>query len=156
MAVITMSMMLCFRGHRVDGQWVFGGCEHRESGNSRNCFMVPVENRTAATLIPLIQRYIEPGSIIYSDCWKSYGGIQNLPEGYYHWTVNHSTNYKDPVTGACTNTIEGSWRHMKRSLPLNVRKGCYSSYLGEYLWRRKSRGSDLFLQFIDDIAKHYN
>ena len=37
------------RGRRVDGVWVFGGIE-RES----RCFMVSVEDRTAATLIPII------------------------------------------------------------------------------------------------------
>jgi hypothetical protein len=38
-------------------------------------------------------------------------------EGYTHLKVNHSVNYKDPETGAHTNTIEGSWLHAKKSLP---------------------------------------
>jgi len=54
------------RGHRVEGQWVFGGYE-RETGN---CFMVPVENRTADTLLAIIKEWIKPGTTIISDCWK--------------------------------------------------------------------------------------
>ena len=34
------------------------------------CFMVSVEDRTAATLIPIIKQYILPGTKIMSDCWK--------------------------------------------------------------------------------------
>ena len=54
------------RGHRVEGQWVFGGYE-RETGN---CFMVPVENRNATTLLAIIKEWIKPGTTIISDCWK--------------------------------------------------------------------------------------
>jgi len=54
------------RGHRVEGQWVFGGYE-RETGN---CFMIPVENRTANTLLKIIKDWIKPGTTIISDCWK--------------------------------------------------------------------------------------
>ena len=42
-----------YRGHWVEGQWVFGG---REKYNKRNVFMIPVENRKQETLIPIIQQ----------------------------------------------------------------------------------------------------
>lgn len=54
------------RGHRVEGQWVFGGYE-RETGN---CFMIPVERRDAETLLTVIKDWIKPGTTIISDCWK--------------------------------------------------------------------------------------
>ena len=60
------------RGKKVEGQWVFGGVE-RESGK---CFLVPVMDRTAVTLMDLIFKWIKPGSIIISDCWKSYSKIK--------------------------------------------------------------------------------
>ena len=46
-------------GHRVVGGWVFGG---RETENKKKVFMVPVEDRTADTLIAVIQRWVAPGS----------------------------------------------------------------------------------------------
>ena len=141
-----------FSGHAVLGQWVFGGCEQ---GNSTTSFMVPVPDRSANTLLPLIQRYILPGSIIYSDCWKAYNGIKDLPEGYTHLTVNHSEYYKDPNSGCCTNTIEATWRHLKRGMPLNVRQNGYEGHLAEYLWRKKHRGQDIFMCLLDDISKYH-
>ena len=54
------------RGHRVEGQWVFGGIAE----DSRRSFLVAVEDRSEATLLPFIQAWIEPGTLIVSDCWK--------------------------------------------------------------------------------------
>ena len=34
--------------------------------------MVSVEDRTAATLIPITKQYILPGTKVMSDCWKSF------------------------------------------------------------------------------------
>ena len=78
--------------------------------------------------------------------------IKSLPEGYIHGTVNHSKEFNS-MDGTCTNTIEGSWRHLKRSLPLAVRQSCYDGYLGEFLWRQKHRGLDLFKCFVADVSK---
>ena len=44
--------------------WVFGEVER---GNGANRFLEVVARRNAATLIPLIQKWIVPGTIIYSD-----------------------------------------------------------------------------------------
>ena len=68
-----------WRGHRVDGYWVFGGVE-RESGR---VFMEVVEKRDADTLIPLLEKWVKKGSTVVSDCWKAYSNMQ----GYRHLTV---------------------------------------------------------------------
>ena len=88
------------RGHHVEGQWVFGGID-RQTGK---VFLVPVEKRDQETLIPLIKSWILPHSTIISDCWKAYNVLNQ--EGYEHLTVNHSLHFKDPASGAHTNTIE--------------------------------------------------
>jgi len=92
------------RGHRVEGAWVFGGYE-RGSGK---VFMFVVEDRTAKTLTEMIERFIKPGTTIYSDCWKGYVGLDDHPD-YEHLQVNHSIHFKDPETGVHTNAIESSW-----------------------------------------------
>ena len=123
------------RGHRVDGSWVFGGIERH--GQQRAFFFI-VEKRDTATLLPLIKQYIVPGSIIISDCWKAYNCLKKA--GYRHYTVNHSKNFKDPITLAHTNTIEGSWLHTKRSLPkYGVKKKFLAGYLASFLWKREVR-----------------
>ena len=59
------------RGHRVgDGSWVFGGID-----KNKNWFGVVVPNRKKETLLPLIKKYIAPGSHIKLDMWKSYVNI---------------------------------------------------------------------------------
>ena len=60
--------------------------------------------RDAATLLPIIQRVAEPGTSIWSDEWTAYGQLSSL--GYVHSTVNHSRNFKDLITGTCTNHVE--------------------------------------------------
>lgn len=138
-------------GHRVQGGWVFGG---REKDDKRKVFMEAVPDRTADTLLAIIQKWVAPGSIIWSDCWRSYNKIPTLPEGYKHATVNHSQNFVDPETGTCTNRIESDWRHAKAEFPrFGTKPDMYSSYLAVFMWKRKHAGEDLFMQLVRDIAK---
>lgn len=140
-----------YKGHQVEGQWIFGG---RESKDKSKIFMVPVADRKKETLEKLIRKYIKPGSIIHSDCWKAYKHLNKL--GYQHVTVNHSKHFKDPSSGACTNRIESDWRHAKVCMPsYGVKKGDHVSYLAEFLWRRKHQDIDLFIKIIEDINEHY-
>ena len=138
------------RGHHVEGQWVFGGIEQ----DSRKCFMVAVDKRDEATLLPLIERWIEPGTVIISDCWKAYCNLEK--HGYTHRTVNHSKEFVNEQ-GDSTNKIEGHWRQAKVKLPpFGVRKHHFSSYLAEFMWRYKNREDDLFEIFLRDVKKLYS
>ncbi|GBL78770.1 hypothetical protein AVEN_168919-1, partial [Araneus ventricosus] len=65
---------------------------------------------------------------------------------YVHYTVNHSVNFKDPITGVHTNGIEGTWSAIKaqfRSQGTEKVKDEFDSYLGEYVWRRLYGGATL-------------
>lgn len=97
------------RGRRVNNQWVFGGIDR----DSRECFLVLVDRRDAATLLPVIQQYIRPGTTIYSDQWRAYNQIANDPNGYTHQKVNHSRHFVDPNTGVHTQNIENMWMVVK-------------------------------------------
>ena len=56
------------RGRMVEGQWVLGGiCRE-----TKETFFVPVEDRTRQTLIGLISKHVKVGSILHTDCFKSY------------------------------------------------------------------------------------
>jgi len=90
------------RGLYREGHWVFGGVE--VDVPQPNCFfdVCPYNRRDAATLLPLIEHWILPGSCIVSDMWAAYGGVANLPGGYQHLTVNHSLHFVDNVTGTQT------------------------------------------------------
>lgn len=140
------------RGHRVEGQWVFGG---REKYNKKQIFMIPVHNRKESTLIPIIKKWIKPGSIIHSDCWKAYSKLSKI--GYTHVTVNHSKEFVNTSSAACTNSIESDWRHAKLQMPsYGTHIGDHAGYLAEFMWRRKYCDTDKFKQLICDINLNFS
>ena len=77
--------------------------------------MVPVAYRKKDTLLPIIKKWIKPHNIIHSDCWKSYDELKSME--YTHVKVNHSKQFINPKTAACTNAIECDWRHAKVCMP---------------------------------------
>ena len=104
------------RGKRVEGQWCFGEILRRENKDDPiQCFIIPVDDRSQDTLLPIIREYIADDTTIYSDCWKAYDCLDK--KGYVHLSVNHSLHFKDPETGVHTNTVEGMWNQVRRSLP---------------------------------------
>lgn len=141
------------KGHRVEGQWVFGGFE-RGSGE---IFMVPVEARDRATLLPIIEEWILPGSTIHSDFWKAYDCLDD--EGYNHLKVNHSLEFVDNETGACTNHIEASWRVAKKHCDVGGRKkDFFGGYLAKYMFLKKCKSNnwDPFLEFLKSAGQVYD
>ena len=61
------------KGAYREGQWVLGAVD-RSNGN---CFLLPCPNnsRGAPTLLPLIKRWILPGSVVYTDEWGAYNRL---------------------------------------------------------------------------------
>lgn len=73
-------------------------------------YMEIISNRDAATLYPIIQAHIRPGTVIWSDKWSVYNRLAvTIPGVTGHQTVNHSLHFKNPATGVHTNTIESYW-----------------------------------------------
>ena len=141
------------KGRRKDGVWVFGGIER----DTKNCFLVSVEDRSADTLIPIIKKHVLPGTTIISDCWKAYSKLEE--EGFQHQTVNHSKEFINKETGAHTNTIESTWRAVKTSLPKHgTVKSLYDTYFVEYIFRKRylNSATDQFLAFFDLIKTVYS
>ena len=77
--------------------------------NTGHCFLLPCPNkkRDAATLLPLINRWILPGSVVYTDEWAAHNGL--TAAAYTHHSANNSIQFVDPATGVHTNTQEGLW-----------------------------------------------
>lgn len=102
-------------------------------------YMEIVPDRTAATLLPIIQAHTATGTTIYSDEWRSYSRVASLPSVASHSTVNHSLHFVDPATGVHTQHIESYWARAK--LKLKRMKGCHAhelpSYLDEFMWRER-------------------
>ena len=63
------------RGRRADKEmWVFGITD--TSTKPAITYLETVEKRDAATLLPIIEKVVRPGSIVYSDEWRAYRQIQ--------------------------------------------------------------------------------
>lgn len=131
------------RGHPVNGAWILGGVERTPE---RKLFLVEVPDRTSDTLLSIILTHVRPGSTIITDCFKSY---HNMPNIYLHQTVNHSVEFVNSETGACTNTIEGTWNGIKTKIAPRNRTSSFQTtdgrrengiddHLGEFQWRRKN------------------
>jgi len=138
-------------GRAVDQQWVFGLYDT----NSKLGHIQLVDDRSAQTLIPVIQKFIIPGTTIFSDQWSAYRQLQNL--GYDHKTVNHSENFVDPQTGTCTNAIEAYWSRVKRNVRLHwlSRRDQLPLRIDEFLWRDRlhtKRYTDTFHAMLNLIA----
>ena len=87
--------------------------------------------------MPIIEDSIEPQSTIYSDEYRAYKTLAR--RGYNHTTVNHST--LEYVRGtAYTNTIEGFWSQLKRSID-----GTYHAVSPKYLQN-----------YVDEFVFRYN
>ncbi|CAI2315420.1 unnamed protein product [Caenorhabditis sp. 36 PRJEB53466] len=92
-------------GRGTNEDWNIGGVD-RVTGN---VFAQRVPNRTAATLVPLLQKKIEKDSEVYSDEWRSYSQLMKYFTG--HWTVKHKTQFVNMVgnRAVCTNGVEAMW-----------------------------------------------
>ena len=119
-------------GRGTYGRVPFFGMKERSSGRVWVC-IVPI-NPNHQTLLPIICKRIQPGSIIYSDGFGAYAHLRDL--GYDHRVVNHSKTY---VTsdGVHTNGIESFWAYANhhfqklRGLPRNR----YAEHLREVVVR---------------------
>ncbi|KAI8784608.1 hypothetical protein BgiMline_009022 [Biomphalaria glabrata] len=144
-------------GRYTPPKWVFGGIDTTTDDG----FMVFVEDRSANTLLPIIEQYIEPGTMIHSDAWAAYNGIAHLPvlPPYQHNVVNHSTNFVDPATGATTNHVERMWKSMKQKLKRmsGTSDDLLQSHIDEFLWRQRrgKTGNDAFNNILEDISSFY-
>jgi len=145
---------------RAEEQWFFGGVER---GDSTKVFLVPVEKRDAATLLPILAKHVLEGSTVISDGWAAYGGIERIQmeqseeQAYSHFVVNHSEHFVDPETHAHTQTIEGTWSHFKarHKEERGTARSVFSSYLYQFMWRKKHKGPDALYHLWRAIARFY-
>jgi transposase-like protein len=141
------------RGSHREGAWVIGGIE-RTCG--RKFFVEVVERRDGVTITDVLSRHILPGSIVHTDLWRGYCGIDDVL-GVEHRTVNHSVAFIDHETGVHTNSIEGKWAALKRKITLRGRVSeTLPDHLFEQIWRarNKDRLWEGFLSTLKEI--HYD
>ena len=119
-----------------------------------------VRRRNAATLLRIIQRKVQLGSIVHSDQWAAYRQLQRRL-GLQHGAVNHSLHFVDPVTGVHTQNAESNWCTAKekfKKMKGNTNPDFLLEYLQEFTWRRwygEPHPNGCFRRLLDDIAEQY-
>jgi hypothetical protein len=114
----------------VREQWVFGIYDTvKKVGHIE---IVP--DRSEETLIPIVERWVLPGTTIRSDGWGAYASLG--ARGYVHEVVIHEHFFVDPVTGVDSNSVENYWQRCKRRFKrvYGVARGLIPSYLDEFMW----------------------
>ena len=135
------------RGVYREGHWVLGMVER----GTNNCVMVVVEDRSAETLLPIIQQHVLPGTRIITDGWRAYNRLPN------HDVVNHTLHFVDPHDPTLhTNTVEGNWGNCKAKFRAKhgTSDALFTSHLQEYMWRRNF-GDNAFGNVLYWIRHYY-
>lgn len=98
----------------------------------------PVLDSSAASIVPVIRKNVVAGSVLLTDTWKAYNGMN---KHYAHFKINHGAG--EYVRGfVTTNGIENFWSHLKRGI-----NGIYHQvspkhlhrYINEYEFRYNTR-----------------
>lgn len=123
---------------------VFGAVERGGEVRAKH-----VKSTGARVLLPEVENAVAAGTSIHSDEWQAY---KSLPmRGYAHTTVNHRK--LEYVRGdAYTNTIEGFWSQLKRSID-----GTYHAispkylqlYVDEFAFRYNLRGAAVYPELLE-------
>jgi len=121
------------RARPVRQRWVIGLFDRQSKIGSIEL----VEDRSAATLLPIIQRYCLPGATIYTDAWAAYDGLGAL--GFVHRRVVHEREFVVPGTDIHTNNVESYWSRCKAKFKrIRGRNDeMVASYLDEFMWSER-------------------
>ena len=132
-------------------QWIFGAYDVQ-----RKVGMIElVDSRDAATLLPLIQSWCLPGTIVVSDGWPAYTGLSTL--GFEHRVVIHEQHFVDPETGGHTNNVEAYWQRCKRRFKrmYGTSRELLASHIDEFLWQER-HGKTFCTKFENMLGLLYN
>lgn len=111
----------------------------------------------AKTLVPMIEGNVIKDATVYTDDLASYNRLSKL--GFNHRSVAHSQHVY--VTGGDihTNTIEGFWSQLKRSIDgtyHHVTARYLQGYVDEYSFRYSHRHDEeaMFLTMLGRVVEH--
>jgi transposase len=114
-----------------------------------------VPDASAASLMPLVKQHVFPRSMVYTDEWRPYSGLQD--SGYEHRRIYHGDRVY--VMGDVhTNTIEGFFGLVKngiRGVYHSVSRKHLQGYLDEYAFRynRRNEATPMFWAILDRVQK---
>jgi transposase len=117
------------RGRGAAGKVPVFGILKREG----RVFTKIIPDASSKTLIPIIERKVQPDSIVYSDCWRGYNVLD--VSDFKHFRINHSKLFADKTNHI--NGIENFWNQAKRHMRKfnGIPKEHFIFFLKECEWR---------------------
>ena len=114
-------------------------------------YTLVVPDTKSNTLIPIIRQKIQPDSIVYTDCYRSYD-VLDVSE-FRHYRINHSEIFADHNNHI--NGIENFWNQAKRHLRRfnGIPRQQFPLFLKECEWRFNYRPISNLLQVLRNWAK---
>lgn len=134
---------------RRTGATVFGMLER---GGRVKVFHVPSARQHV--LMPIIEKHIEPGTLIHTDGWSGYNQLEN--KGYEHRTTSHGLGeyYRED---SYTQTIESFWSTAKprmRGTFRHVTDKYLQNYMQEFAWRYSHRNAtSMFWALMGEVER---
>ena len=113
-----------------------------------------VEDTKGATLMPIVEQFVEEGATTYTDEASIYNNLTQ--KGYGHLFVNHGKREYVRSSDIHTNGIEGFWAHFKRvvfSTYHCVSKDYVQRYIDEQTYRWNTREEKASYRFHDMFSK---
>ena len=102
-------------------------------------------------MIQLIQRYIRPGSTIYSDGLPAYNELGALEFNHSGLGALGFNNFVDPITGVHTNGVEAYWSRAKRKLNGNLQQSRPHETI---LFGQVHVAREIWPQLLGDVEEH--
>ena len=130
---------------------IFGMIERGARGRAV-CYVIGKESE--AETLPLIQKYIQQGSIIYSDEGGAFCKLHRY--GYAHKTINHSEKiYVQDDRHTCS--IDGFWGKFKPAIlgtHRHISKKWAQGYINEFCFRHNRNDNEeiIFLDLLNNVA----
>lgn len=139
------------RGWGADKQCVFGLLHRKDEESPAQVHTMPVPDRRASTLLPIIVEHVSEDATVFTDEYKGYNKLGREVE--QHETVCHS-DYEWTRGNIHTQGIEAHWSVRKRCI-----RGTYTSisrkymhaYLNEYDFRYNHKEECVFSVLMDKI-----
>lgn len=113
-----------------------------------------VNDTKTTTLMSIIRSKIQPDSVVYTDCYRSYN-VLDVSE-FKHYRINHSKLFADKQNHI--NGIENFWNQAKRHLRTynGICRSHFHLFLKECEWRFNLGSPKLLLKDLKSLLKkHY-
>ena len=103
-----------------------------------------IEDRGTMAIMPHVMEHVLPDTEIHTDKLPAYKAIGRVDMNYTHKSVDHSALQYVGFEGQTTNTVEGFFMHLKRTIKgahIWVSQKHLSKYAGEteFMYNRRNR-----------------